>query len=248
MGNGRTAPSSKGDTRAFTTVRLTTVSYAARTCGRGRRPRDECTAARGCRHERPVRLSGYPTQNVAVHARAGRLPDSAYRRRREPVRAGRCSGQVANSAVPRRRESIWRSCRAAERRRTSHSDRWPVERDGGRSAQLRTRPTELDLRSRGGTAVEPGGPGVGDSQRAEATVGGVGTRRGSWLKVTAATTPCRRPGEVGRRGWRTDQDDSALNSPGLRPPTPSVAASQAPINLTTVSYAARTCGRGRRPR
>ena len=34
---------------------LTTVSYAARTCGRGRRPRDECTAARACRHERSVR-------------------------------------------------------------------------------------------------------------------------------------------------------------------------------------------------
>ena len=33
----------------------TTVSYAARTCGRGRRPRAECTAARACRHERCVR-------------------------------------------------------------------------------------------------------------------------------------------------------------------------------------------------
>jgi hypothetical protein len=38
-------------------ISLTTLSYAAHTCGRGRRPRGNRNSARGCRHERHVRLS-----------------------------------------------------------------------------------------------------------------------------------------------------------------------------------------------
>jgi hypothetical protein len=36
-------------------ISLTTLSYAAHTCGRGRRPRGNRNSARGCRHERYVR-------------------------------------------------------------------------------------------------------------------------------------------------------------------------------------------------
>jgi hypothetical protein len=62
----------------------TTVSYAAHTCGRGRRPRAKCTAARGCRHERYVsqpshgRTRDKREEGTGIHSRgSGVLPGGA---------------------------------------------------------------------------------------------------------------------------------------------------------------------------
>ena len=176
-GDLRTWPHRSQSQAVPSSFALTTVSYAARTCGRGRRPRVECTAARGCRHERPVRLSGHPTQNLAVHAQAGRAESSA-----SPGRAGvRC-----RLRAPSFRDAVSQSgVRAVQPSVPERRGETPAGRAGRRPKHATPHLTE------GARSGKPGrhrrGAGRRERRRhgtSRGDGGGVGVPRRRWPVVT----------------------------------------------------------------
>ncbi len=91
---------------------LTTLSYAAHTCGRGRRPRDDRNSARACRHERYVRQTRplATTRDGEGRGRHAAGRDSLVVSVCETVRSARCR----NAGTQRRGRCSTRRSRTPE--------------------------------------------------------------------------------------------------------------------------------------
>jgi hypothetical protein len=187
---------------------LTTVSYAARTCGRGRRPRAKCTAARGCRHERCVMPAKDHLEPWRTTYRKRSLPGGGLDRARRP-------GTARRTVTPQAR-AMWRPCCAVLWR--------PSQRDGACNA---ARPRNSASLLCGCGAPKSVRRGV-QSRRARSLaslrcrIGHESLRDGAWQPRQVRTSETRSPA-IGRslppRGVQSGGDGENAQSPG--PPDPS---------------------------
>ena len=152
--------------------------------------------------------------------------------RRPFGRRGRRDGLVARSVVRAVKASIWIAEAATRPRRAGEEPRCAIRRCSGGGV------------TRGTASRRPGVGGRRPTSVAESDVANSGDRT-----LTSLAVRRKRPG---RRG-----EAEAAKSPNQRSTKPSEGALWLPgperrhpgsLCLTTVSYAAHTCGRGRRPR
>ncbi len=199
---------------------LTTASYAARTCGRGRRPREDGNA-RACRHERCVR----PTVTKAAAAIARRW--------------GRKAGAKRGTRSPNDRRALGRrpesDCAGVPRRLRNGDPRTQASSQRAFARSVR----HCTLGERSEHISSQAAPGEGGKQPAHAPANAARRR------APNGVPPDRLVPDDGRVIRRCAADQT---TEGRLEPNPECAASMREFGLTTASYAARTCGRGRRPR
>ncbi len=87
-------------------IALTTLSYAAHTCGRGRRPRGNRNSARGCRHERHVRRTWLACQEEPMAPQRGGGGEAEARRERPSDTSRR---DTAEPVCNRGGQKVWKS-------------------------------------------------------------------------------------------------------------------------------------------